>query len=107
MLSIKSADRDAYAGGAGGVAAPSALIKGGWRGKLALHTELNPSLLSSERAFSGIVDSLGQENCFWGKPQTPKFLFYSYETNILRTIFLEKRLKTKIHPCGGVYIYST
>ena len=36
--------------------------------RIALHTELFPSLLSSERAFSSIVDSLVHKNCSGGKP---------------------------------------
>ena len=52
--------RDPYAGGAGGA--------GGARN--ALHTEFLPSLLSSEGAFSGISDSLLQENFSGGKAQT-------------------------------------
>ena len=39
---------------------------------LAPHTELIPSLLSSEGAFSGIVDSLVQENFFWGQATSPQ-----------------------------------
>ena len=47
--------RDVYAGGAGGA-------------RIALHTEFLPSLLSSEGAFSGISDSLLQEDFSRGKP---------------------------------------
>ena len=36
--------------------------------RIALHAELFPFLLSSEGAFSGIVDSLFQENFSVGKP---------------------------------------
>ena len=43
--------------GAGGAAAPSALIRGEAGGaRIALHTELLPSLLPSEGAFSDVVD---------------------------------------------------
>ena len=64
--------RDAYAGGAEGAVAPSALIHeraGGAR--IALSTEIFPSLLSSERAFSGIVDSLVCKICLGASPQIP------------------------------------
>ena len=49
---------------------PSSLEAGGAR--VALHTEFFPSLLSSEGAFSGIADSLVQENFSEASPQTPK-----------------------------------
>ena len=45
---------------------------GAGRARIALHTELILSLLSSEGAFSGIVDSLVQENFFSGKPPDPQ-----------------------------------
>ena len=58
--------------GAGGAAAPSALIHGGAGGaRIALHTELFPFLLSAEEAFSSIVASLVQENFAGGKPPDP------------------------------------
>ena len=57
--------------GAGGAAAPSALIHGAGGGRIALHTEFLQSLLSSEGAFSGISDSLVQENFSGGKPPDP------------------------------------
>ena len=44
--------------------------------RIALHTEFFPSLLSSERAFSGIVDSLVYKNFFEGKPPD------SYKENV-------------------------
>ena len=43
--------------------------------RISLHTELIPSLLSSEGAFSGNVDSLGQENIFWGQAPRPPDLY--------------------------------
>ena len=55
--------RDAYAGGQEGQELPSVLNS-------------FPSLLSAEEAFSGIVDSLVQENFSGGKPQTPKLSLY-------------------------------
>ena len=48
--------RDAYAGGGAGGA------------RIALHTDLFPSLLLSEGAFSGIVDSSVQDHFSGGKP---------------------------------------
>ena len=39
--------------------------------RISFHTELFPFLLSCEGGFSGIVDSLVQENFSGGKPQTP------------------------------------
>ena len=39
----------------------------GWA-RIVLHTELFPSLLSSEGVFCGILDSLIQENFSVGKP---------------------------------------
>ena len=57
-INIGAFSRDAYAGGTGGAAAPSALIHGGKGARVALLTEFLPSLLSSEGAFSGISDSL-------------------------------------------------
>ena len=64
--------RDAYAGGEGGTVAPlpSSLEAGGARN--ALHTELFSSLLSSEWAFSSVIDSLAQENYFENKPPDPQ-----------------------------------
>ena len=38
----------------------------------AFHTELFPSLLSSERAFPAIVDSLVHKNSSWGNPPDPQ-----------------------------------
>ena len=40
--------------------------------RVALHTEFFPSLLSSEGVFSGIADSLVQENFSGGKPSDPQ-----------------------------------
>ena len=40
--------------------------------RIALHSELFPSLLSSEGAFSSFVDSLLQENFSGGKPPDPQ-----------------------------------
>ena len=51
---------------------------GAGEARVPLHTELFPSLLSFERAFSGILDSL---------------------------VLLEKSLRTRIYPCGRTYIY--
>ena len=53
-------------GGRRGQLLPLYSSMGAGRARIALHTELIPSLLSSEGAFSGIVDSLGQEKFFWG-----------------------------------------
>ena len=54
--------RDTYSGGARGATTlcPHPWEAGGTR--IALCAELFPTLLSSEGAFSGIVDSLGKEN---------------------------------------------
>ena len=57
-------NRDAYTGGGGA---------GGAR--FALQAELFPSLLSSEGAFTGIEDSLVQENFLGASPRTPNFHF--------------------------------
>ena len=40
--------------------------------RITLHNKLFPSLLSSERAFSGIVDSLVQETFSVSKPTDPQ-----------------------------------
>ena len=42
--------------------------------RIPFHTELPPSLLSTEEAFSGIVDSLVQENFSGGKPPDPQII---------------------------------
>ena len=42
--------------------------------RITLHTELFPFLLSTEEAFSGIVDSFIQENCSGGKPPDPQII---------------------------------
>ena len=42
--------------------------------RIVLHTELFPSLLSAEEAFSGIVDSLVQDNFSEGKPPDPQII---------------------------------
>ena len=53
------------------VAAPSALIHAEAGGaRFPMHTALFASVLSFEGAFSGVVDSLIQENCSGGKPET-------------------------------------
>ena len=44
---------------------------GAGRARITLHTELFPSLQSSEVAFSGIADSLVQGNFSGGKPPDP------------------------------------
>ena len=56
--------------GARGVAAPS--MGGAGRARIALDTELFPSILPSEEAFSDFVDSLLHENSSGGKPTDPK-----------------------------------
>ena len=61
-----------------------------------LHTELFPSLLSYEGAFSGVVDDLIYEN----------FLRYNYERNMLKNFLLQESLKIKICPCGGAHLYT-
>ena len=83
-------------------AAPSAFTYG-WSGgaRIALHTELILSLLFSERAFSGIVDSLVHKKFLGTSPQNPELALYHWEINILSTVLLEKGLKTKFYPCGG------
>ena len=64
--------------GAGGAAAPSALIHGGTGGaRIALHTEFFRSLLSSKGAFSGTPDSLVQENFSGDKPLDPQITIES------------------------------
>ena len=81
--------RDAYAGGGRRGNCPHPWGAGGTT--IALHTEFLPSLLSSERAFSYISDSLLQENFFLGaSPQTPKLPFNHLEANILSIALLEK-----------------
>ena len=93
--------RDAYAGGGGvgGAASPLPSFMGAGGARIALHTELFPSLLSAEEAFFGIVDSLIQGYFLGTSPQTPKLLLYYYEINVLSIVLLEKSLKTKIYPC--------
>ena len=69
--------RDAYAGGGQDgqlLLCPHSWGAGGAR--LALHTELSPSLLSAEEAFSGIADSLVQESFSGDKPPDPKLSLY-------------------------------
>ena len=59
--------------GAAGAGAPYSLIDGrGGGASIALHTELFPYLSSSEAAFSGLVDSLVQENFPGSKPPDPR-----------------------------------
>ena len=53
--------RDAYAGGTGGA-------------RIAIHTELFPSLLSAEETFSGIADWLVPETFSGGKPPDPQII---------------------------------
>ena len=54
---------------------PSFMGTGGAGGaRIALYTELFPSLISAEEAFFGIVDSLVQENFSGGKPPDPKII---------------------------------
>ena len=53
---------------------PSSMGAGGAR--IAFHTVLFSSLLSSEGAFLSIVDSVVLENFSGGKPQTPKLPLY-------------------------------
>ena len=78
---------------------------GGGGARIALHTELFPSLLSSERVFSGIVDSLAHKNFSGVKPpddQTSTALLGDQRTKHYSS---GKSLKTKIYPRGGAYIY--
>ena len=64
---------DAYAGGAGEAAAPSALFHGEAGGaRTALHAELFPSHPSCEGAFTDVVDSIVLKKNFpGGKPPFP------------------------------------
>ena len=55
--------------------------------KIALHTELFPSLISREGTYSGVVDSLVEENFL-----PPILACHNYETNILNTVLLEENL---------------
>ena len=65
--------QNAYAGGARGAAAPSALFHGGaGRARIALCAALFPSLISCEGAFSGVVDSLVATNFSGGKSPDPQ-----------------------------------
>ena len=57
--------------GAGGQMPPLPSVMGGQAARIALHTELFPSLLSSEGAFSGGEDSLVQENVSGDKSPNP------------------------------------
>ena len=64
--------------GAGGAAAPSALVLEGAGGaRIALCSEFFPSLISSEGEFSGIADSLVKENFSGGKPPEPQIAIES------------------------------
>ena len=59
--------------------------------------ELFPSLLSAKEAFSGIVDSLVQDNIFGGKPLDPQIIVVLLGDQCIKIIvLLEKSLKTKI-----------
>ena len=61
--------RDDYAGGS--AAAPSVFFHvAGGGARIALHIGLFPALLSCEGVFSGVVDSLVQENFLEADPQT-------------------------------------
>ena len=73
--------------------------------RIALHTEVFPFLLSCQKTFSSVVDSLVQENFFGASPQTPNLTWCNYKTKIQNIVPLENILKTKIHPCGRTYIY--
>ena len=61
--------------GAGGTAVPSVLIHRGRRGKNGFRTEFFLSLLSSEGAFSGIVNILIREKFSGAIPQPPVLHF--------------------------------
>ena len=67
---------DTYTGGQEGQLPPLSLSMGAGGARIVLNAELFPPLLSSEGAFSGIVDSLVQENFSGASPQTPKFALY-------------------------------
>ena len=93
-------------GGTGRGAVPFTLFHwvGVRKARRALHTKFFPSLLYSEGAFSGVLDSSVQEKSSGSKPQTPNQTYHNYEINILNILFLENSLKIKIFPCGGAYI---
>ena len=65
--------RDAYAGEAGGAAAPSALSMGAGGARIAFHTELCPPPLSCKGAFSQRFWQFIEENFSGGKPPDPRF----------------------------------
>ena len=50
------------------------LRRGAGGARIALHTELLPSLLSAEEALFGTIDSLVQENFSGGKPPNPQMI---------------------------------
>ena len=60
-----------------------------WGARIALHTELFPFLLSCQETFSGVVDSLVQENFSGASPQTPNLTWCNYKTKILNIVLLE------------------
>ena len=98
--------RDAYAGGQEGqqLPLPSSMGAGGTR--IALDTELFPSLLSSKGAFFGIVDSLVQENFSEGKPPDPQITVVLLGDQYNKHCFSGKSLKTKSSPVEEhIYAY--
>ena len=96
--------RDAYAGGQEGQLSPLTSSMGSGRARIALHTEVLPSLLSWERTFYDVIDGLTQENFSGESPHTPNPTRYSYDTSKLNTVFPEKSLKTSNNPCRGTYM---
>ena len=81
--------RDAYTGRC--PLCPHSWGAGGAR--VALRTELFPSLLSAEEAFSGIVDSLVQENFSGGKPPDPQIIVVLLEDQCIKHCSSGKEFK--------------
>ena len=63
--------------------------------RIALHTELLSPLVSSQGAFSGIVDNLVQENFSGGKPPDPYSIVILLGDQYVKHCFSEKELKDK------------
>ena len=74
LLSEVAADKDAYAGGRRGSCPLCRHSWGAGGARIALHTELFPSLLSAEEAFFSIVDSFVQGNFSGGTPPDPQII---------------------------------
>ena len=68
--------------------------------RITLHAELTPSLLSSEWAFSGIVDSLVQETFSGGKPPDSQIIIVLLGNQCSKHFSSSKEefLKTIIYP---------